>query len=164
MTVVLDWQDELVAIVAGAIAGARYGVKIRLPHAAVMTTLFGSPGNSLKKLQRVLASTLEHAGNLGSFVALYKTVLLLLKVSYHASGSRIVDPLYYQGSGSKDGFANLNFFLYSLGQAIVKLLGTIDHIFSKDLFWRGFLTCILRLVHSAWARYHAVDMSNYPER
>jgi hypothetical protein len=143
MTVVLDWQDELVAILAGGIAGARYGVKIRLPHAAVMTMLFGSPGNSLKKVQRVLASTLEHARNLGSFVALYKTVLLLLKVSYHAPRSRIADPLYYHASGSKDGFATLNFFLYSLGQAIVKLVGTIVHLFSKEsLFWHehDFLT------------------------
>lgn len=72
--------NELKHILISLIGGARYGVKIRLPHAFVMTFLFR---NDLKtvhaKLRSILRLTLEHATNLATFVTIYKSLLAIFK-------------------------------------------------------------------------------------
>jgi len=72
--------DEIRAIVAALVGGARYGVRIRLPHAAVMTALFRKNLSAQEKLRNVLMLVREHASNLAVFAALYKTILALLKL------------------------------------------------------------------------------------
>lgn len=81
------WQDELQAILYALVGGARYGVKIRFPHALVMTSLFRTDLNAPQKLKLVLQLVKEHTKNLAAFVALYKTVLFILKLlsHYHAN-------------------------------------------------------------------------------
>lgn len=69
---------ELQSIINGLLGGSRYGVKIRLPHAAVMTILFRK-GSASEKLKFVLKAVLEHSRNLACFAAIYKAVLFLLK-------------------------------------------------------------------------------------
>jgi len=73
------WQSELKAIIAGLISGGKYGMKIRLPHAAVMTLLFRGNASAREKLKLILQSSWEHSRNLASFAATYKTILFLLK-------------------------------------------------------------------------------------
>jgi peroxisomal membrane protein 4 len=71
----LDPQDilsELQAIISSLIGGGKYGIKIRLPHAAVMTFLFRRETSVQEKLRIVLKSTFEHSRNLASFAAIYK--------------------------------------------------------------------------------------------
>jgi len=63
---------ELYAIIAGLIGGGMYGMKIRLPHATVMTMLFRREASAKDKLRIVLQSTLEHSRNLASFATIYK--------------------------------------------------------------------------------------------
>lgn len=53
-------SDEIQAIIAAAISGARYGVKIRLPHALIMTLLFRRDLTSKQKLKSVLKLAAEH--------------------------------------------------------------------------------------------------------
>ena len=64
-------SSELSAILGAAISGAKYGVRIRLPHAFVMTLLFRKETPS-EKLKIILKATAEHSHNLASFAALYK--------------------------------------------------------------------------------------------
>lgn len=81
-------QDELHAIIGALLAGARYGLKIRLPHAAVMTTLFQRHLSTRQRLGVMLRLALEHASNLAAFAAIYKSILLVFKgLSRHVRGS-----------------------------------------------------------------------------
>lgn len=67
---------DYLAILKGARNGFVYGVKVRFPHAVVMSLLFGR-GNWITRLQAILRATKEHAFSLAKFVSLYKTILLL---------------------------------------------------------------------------------------
>jgi hypothetical protein len=73
------WRDEFQAILFSLIGGARYGIKVRLPHALVMTTLFRPDWNAQQKCRNIVKLVQEHATNLASFAVLYKSILLILK-------------------------------------------------------------------------------------
>lgn len=64
--------EEGQAILAAVLGGARYGFKIRVPHALVMTVLFRRDLTSSEKLRSVIKLAMEHAGNLAMFAAIYK--------------------------------------------------------------------------------------------
>lgn len=59
--------------------GAAYGVKIRAPHALVMTLLFGKDRSPAAVWSRVTALAWEHGRNLALFAAAYKAVLSVLR-------------------------------------------------------------------------------------
>ncbi|KAF5368509.1 hypothetical protein D9758_002344 [Tetrapyrgos nigripes] len=69
---------DYLAILKGARNGFVYGVKVRFPHAVVMSILFGR-GDWKSRLNVIYRATRQHAFNLAKFVSLYKTVLLLQK-------------------------------------------------------------------------------------
>ena len=69
-------SDEVQAIVAALVGGARYGVKIRLPHALVMTMLFRRDLTSKQKLNSVVKMAMEHASNLAAFASIYKVQII----------------------------------------------------------------------------------------
>mmetsp|Transcript_29101 Transcript_29101/g.59775 ORF Transcript_29101/g.59775 Transcript_29101/m.59775 type:complete len:118 (-) Transcript_29101:662-1015(-) len=75
----LLWE-EVAAIISGLIGGGRYGLKIRVPHAFVMTFLFGSHLSFKKKIITIAKLAAEHATNLASFACLYKFTLAALKL------------------------------------------------------------------------------------
>lgn len=121
------WEEELQAILFALVGGARYGLKIRLPHALVMTGLFRGDLNVPQKLKLVLQLVKEHAKNLATFAALYKIILFLLKLLSH----------YYCGSE-----ANATKSMSSVQQSgllqrcrriLISLLGTL-HICFLFLF------------------------------
>ncbi|XP_058541311.1 peroxisomal membrane protein 4 isoform X1 [Neofelis nebulosa] len=64
------------AMVKGFRNGAVYGVKIRAPHALVMTFLFRS-GSLQEKLRAILQATYTHSRNLACFVFAYKGLCAL---------------------------------------------------------------------------------------
>jgi len=64
-------SSELSAIIDALVNGAKYGVKIRLPHAFIMTLLFRK-GTANEKLKFILKATWEHSRNLASFAVVYK--------------------------------------------------------------------------------------------
>lgn len=66
------WSDEIQEIFNAMVGGARFGIKIRLPHAFVMTILFRHDLTPKQKLQSILRLALEHASNLAAFATLYK--------------------------------------------------------------------------------------------
>jgi hypothetical protein len=72
-------EKEIRAVLSACWGGARYGAKIRAPHALVMTLLFRNDMSSKDKVRNVLRLAAEHAGNLASFAAVYKTLLVVLK-------------------------------------------------------------------------------------
>jgi len=85
-------DDEIKEIISACISGFKYGIKIRFPHALVMTFLFppkklsSSSSSSAKditiqqKLKIIGKLSYAHAVNLAKFATLYKTVLFLLKI------------------------------------------------------------------------------------
>lgn len=83
-------EDEIKEIYTACLAGFKYGIKIRFPHALVMTFLFPpkklSSSTSAKditiqqKLKLIGKLSYAHAINLAKFATLYKTILFLLKI------------------------------------------------------------------------------------
>ncbi|KAF8514514.1 Tim17/Tim22/Tim23/Pmp24 family-domain-containing protein [Gautieria morchelliformis] len=69
---------DYLAIVKGARNGLVYGVKIRFPHALLMSILFGR-GDWKSRARQIFLATKQHALNLAGFVSIYKTLLLLQK-------------------------------------------------------------------------------------
>ena len=65
-------MEEIQAILDAVVGGARYGFKIRVPHALVMTALFRRDLSSTEKIRSILKLAMEHAGNLAMFAAIYK--------------------------------------------------------------------------------------------
>jgi hypothetical protein len=68
----------LYPILKGLRNGLVYGAKVRFPHALVMTFLFRH-GDALSKLRWILMATQQHSLNLGMFVAVFKSIMLVLK-------------------------------------------------------------------------------------
>jgi len=67
----------LLSVLTAALAGIRYGTKIRLPHATVMVLLFAQ-GTLRDRIKRIARLTLQHASRLGAFAGLYKALLIIL--------------------------------------------------------------------------------------
>ncbi|KAH8914208.1 peroxisomal membrane protein 4 [Atractiella rhizophila] len=79
MSLLLDPRyHDLLSIVKGFRNGVVYGAKVRFTHALVMSILF-QHGTWQKKASTVFQATKTHSLNLGKFVALYKTFLVLQK-------------------------------------------------------------------------------------
>jgi len=55
-----------------------YGAKVRFPHALVMTFMFRT-GSFESKVRGILRATFQHAKNLGTFVAIFKGVVALMR-------------------------------------------------------------------------------------
>jgi peroxisomal membrane protein 4 len=70
--------EDIWSVLRGFRNGAVYGVKIRLPHAFVMTLLFSKASYS-SKATSIIKKTQEHSLNLGKYVALYKLVCVLVR-------------------------------------------------------------------------------------
>ncbi|KAJ6627260.1 Tim17/Tim22/Tim23/Pmp24 family-domain-containing protein [Mycena sp. CBHHK59/15] len=64
------------AILKGARNGFVYGVKVRFPHALVMSILFGR-GDWQTRARVIFRATKQHAFNLAKFVSLYKMFMLI---------------------------------------------------------------------------------------
>eukprot|EP00934_Nitzschia_sp_Nitz4_P000068 Nitzschia sp. Nitz4//scaffold39_size137210//119085//119947//NITZ4_003220-RA/size137210-augustus-gene-0.187-mRNA-1//1//CDS//3329550446//68//frame0 len=73
------FTEDIQAILAALVGGARYGFKIRVPHALVMTALFRSDLTAPQKVRYVVRLALEHATNLAMFATIYKASLAILK-------------------------------------------------------------------------------------
>ncbi|KIJ45749.1 hypothetical protein M422DRAFT_59854 [Sphaerobolus stellatus SS14] len=67
---------DYLAILKGARNGLVYGVKIRFPHALLMSILFGR-GDWKARARHIFTATKLHALSLAGFVSLYKALLLL---------------------------------------------------------------------------------------
>ncbi|TFK20158.1 peroxisomal protein [Coprinopsis marcescibilis] len=69
---------DYLAILKGARNGFVYGVKVRFPHALVMSILFGR-GDWQTRARSIYRATKQHAFNLAKFVTIYKSLMLLQK-------------------------------------------------------------------------------------
>jgi len=72
--------EEVAVILSALVGGGRYGLKIRLPHATIMTFLFGSKLSFHEKIKTIAKLATEHATNLAAFACVYKFMLSSLKV------------------------------------------------------------------------------------
>jgi peroxisomal membrane protein 4 len=66
------------SVIRGFRHGMWYGMKIRFPHALVMTFLFRS-GSFTDKMSDVCKATYQHSRNLALYVSLYKLVTCLMR-------------------------------------------------------------------------------------
>jgi hypothetical protein len=116
-----DWcaamlpYEELQAIFLSLIGGARYGIKIRLPHALVMTLLFRRDLSAQKKLQSILRLAVEHATNLAAFACIYKSTLALLKWASRCFLKHPSNLYNYEG------------FLRYYGRVLLSMIGKRKH-------------------------------------
>ncbi|KIY69662.1 peroxisomal membrane protein 4 [Cylindrobasidium torrendii FP15055 ss-10] len=67
---------DYLAVLKGARNGFVYGVKVRFPHALVMSILFGR-GDIQTRIRGIYRATKQHSFNLAKFVTIYKTLMLL---------------------------------------------------------------------------------------
>lgn len=74
------WKSQGDAILSAAIGGARYGIKIRFPHALVMTLLFQRHLTNREKINRVLKLVWIHSSNLAGFATLYKVCVNVIRI------------------------------------------------------------------------------------
>lgn len=110
--------EEIRAIFLSLIGGARYGIKIRLPHALVMTMLFRRDLSALKKLQSIMRLVSEHATNLATFACIYKATLAVLKMaSRHLTLNFNNDSYKYEG------------LLRYCGRALLAMIGKLTLCF-----------------------------------
>jgi hypothetical protein len=106
--------EELQEILSGLIGGALYGIRIRLPHAAVMTFLFRSDLHASQKLSKIFRMSFEHSSKLAVYASLYKLILVSLKfLSRHLQQDDFKDST----SSSKQ-----NVFK-SLGRLLLSMIG-----------------------------------------
>lgn len=108
-------SNEFAAILSALLGGGRYGVKIRFPHALVMTSLFRRDLTANEKIQTILKLTREHAKNLAAFAALYKTILAILKGT-----SRYLQQSNF--GGENGGTDDRGGIMRSLGRAVMMTL------------------------------------------
>lgn len=108
----------MAAILSALLGGGRYGVKIRFPHALVMTSLFRRDLTANEKIRTILKLTREHAINLAAFAALYKTMLAILKGT-----SGYLQQIYCgEGNEGNKGSADRGGILRALGRILVMTL------------------------------------------
>jgi len=68
----IDVEAEIGAILKAFLGGIRYGVKIRFPHALLMTILFQKNRSPSEIIKTILKLTRDHALNLAAFATIYK--------------------------------------------------------------------------------------------
>lgn len=124
------WYKECAALVAAALAGARYGIKIRLPHALVMTFMFRRDLDTLAKLRVVWRAVTEHARSLGSFAFLYKACLLVLKAWNRRQ----------QGSSSSSTTITIATTMHALGRILMQLIGEFLFSYCIEILQARFVT------------------------
>mmetsp|Transcript_23182 Transcript_23182/g.20374 ORF Transcript_23182/g.20374 Transcript_23182/m.20374 type:complete len:252 (+) Transcript_23182:129-884(+) len=73
------FREDILSILRGFRNGCVYGIKIRLPHAAVMTLLFSNDRSIENMSSTIFKKTREHSINLGRFVMLYKLLIVLIR-------------------------------------------------------------------------------------
>jgi len=71
-------QQDILSIFRGFRNGFVYGIKIRFPHALIMTFLFVE-GSLKTKWNVIYSRTKEHAVHLGQYVALYKLCCAIIR-------------------------------------------------------------------------------------
>ena len=81
-----------VSTLLGLRNGVHYGVKIRAPHALVMTFLFKANQPIKKNLVQILKMTFAHARNLGGFVLIYKALLGCGRLLHLLAGAQVHTP------------------------------------------------------------------------
>lgn len=78
-------------VMKGVRNGLVYGAKIRFPHAFVMTFLFRDQLPLRAKLRAIFEATMQHSKNLGTFVGIYKTLLIAMRRSRQDGKEQVWD-------------------------------------------------------------------------
>jgi peroxisomal membrane protein 4 len=114
--------DELTAVVSALIGGAKYGVKIRLPHALVMTFLFRKDLSATQKIRTILKLVVEHASNLAAFATIYKCVLAFMKGSSRYIGLRHQGVGWRERNNKSKNSSSSRGIIQSLGRILISLV------------------------------------------
>ncbi|WWC69938.1 uncharacterized protein I206_103882 [Kwoniella pini CBS 10737] len=140
-------NQEWLAILKGARNGLVYGVKIRFPHALVMTLLFShKPWPA--KIKGIINATRTHATNLCKFVTIYKLMLLLQK-KLNGGKERDLDTFIAGGLGGFWVFGertaiNEQIVLYVMSRVILAFL---PRLYENEIGGKSFKSPISPLNH-----------------
>uniref|UniRef100_A0A0K0EF33 Peroxisomal membrane protein 4 n=1 Tax=Strongyloides stercoralis TaxID=6248 RepID=A0A0K0EF33_STRER len=119
----LTSYNSVLTLIKGFRNGIVYGVKIRAPHALVMTFLFQN-GTFQEKLKRIFNLTKQHSLNLAKFVFIYKSIRVLLKsifgenINWQSFVAAFIGGYYIFG---KNNNINMQINLYLLSRIILGL-------------------------------------------
>jgi peroxisomal membrane protein 4 len=172
--------------VAALRTGARYGAKVRAPHALVMTLLFGKDRSPLAVAQRVVALAWEHASHLGAFAAAYKFALVMFRAAWRyvamargAAGVEVTDSRAARGwTGAAAGALaawlvwrgntslNLQILLYLVSRLLLAALRSAASAGTPPFSWFSFPAVYPLLAVGVWsgvmALYEADPGSLHP--
>jgi len=171
--------------VAALRLGARYGAKVRAPHALVMTLLFGKDRTLVGVAQRVVALAWEHASHLGAFAAAYKFLLVVFRAAWRyvavargvagdgwqtracrgwtgAAAGAVAGWLVWRGNTG----LNLQILLYLLSRVLVAAVRSAAASGVAPLSWTTFPAVFPLLAVGVWsavmALYEADPASLHP--
>ncbi|CEF71498.1 Peroxisomal membrane protein 4 [Strongyloides ratti] len=119
----LTSYNSILTVIKGFRNGIVYGVKIRAPHAFVMTFLFQN-GTFYQKIKRIFDLTKKHSFNLAKFVLIYKSTLILLKkifgenINWQSFVAAFLGGYYVFGENNN---INMQINLYLLSRIILGL-------------------------------------------
>jgi len=124
---------DFLAILKGARNGFVYGVKVRFPHALVMSILFGR-GSWNARARVIYLATKQHAFNLAKFVSIYKALLLIQKKS-NSGKERNIDTFIAGLIGGYIVFGDRNavneqIVLYVISRVVASLLPRANQVYS----------------------------------
>ncbi|KAI7903585.1 Tim17/Tim22/Tim23/Pmp24 family-domain-containing protein [Cokeromyces recurvatus] len=118
-------HHDLLSILKGFRNGVVYGAKVRFPHALVMTILFKT-GSVESKAKGIFRATKQHAQNLGTFAAIYKTLMIVQRrfngnkeASIHPFIAGIIGGYYVFGENNS---INQQIILYLFSRVVLALV------------------------------------------
>ncbi|GMH54714.1 hypothetical protein TrVE_jg316 [Triparma verrucosa] len=130
----------LLSPLLSSFSGIKYALKLRLPHALLMTYLFTPSLPPSQKLSRIKSVLLSHATSLGLHALIYKLTLLLLNKLTKKSGhtlqkiGRPLRPYHSFLAGAVGGYVvwgdftsvNYQVNLYLLGRVLAGIVNARD--------------------------------------
>lgn len=153
--------NVIIDILNGFKRGLIYGTKIRFPHALIMTFLLKS-GSSQDKIRTVLRLTREHAGRLACYVALYKTILLLIRKATMTSTGMVTKSdwrVFVAGAmsgyvmfGTKEDSVNSQLVYYLISRVLV---GGMKHIYKTNTTIQSSINSITEKFAIGSTSFHA---------
>lgn len=153
--------NVIIDVLNGFKRGLIYGTKIRFPHALIMTFLFKS-GSFQDKMKTVLRLTREHAGRLACYVALYKSILLLIRKATMAStgmGTKSDWRVFVAGAlsgyvvfGTREDSVNSQIVYYLISRV---LIGGLKHIYKTNATLQASINSISKKFAIGSTSFHA---------
>ena len=119
----MNLNKQVLSVLKGLRNGLEYGSKVRFVHSLVISLLFKRP--NMKQLINIFKLALQHGRNLGLFVLMYKSSIILLEkvVGKHQFNNFIAGFVFGGLIFGKQNPVNYQIVLYLLSRVLTALVG-----------------------------------------